>query len=382
MMRFLLGIATIVLFINLLILADSRHPYWIVYSDAQLYRVTVEGEHANRLALHIDEPHGAPQLSPNEDWVAFVASGQCSPVVYRMNIADWQVQAITGDPGPCAANNRTWSSYETLEWSPSSDWLLWVYPPQTLATDQTPSQIFRLQADGGGIQQLTTSESHSIQPDWSSDGQKIAYVEFVGPDSKNTHLMLMHADGSAAKQLTTIAAQYADPVWAPDGTWIYYRQRMDNVNWNLYRMHPDGSQIEQLSTTHGYKSAVVWSPDGQSMLFASDHDGDREIYQMNPDGSGVQQLTRNGGDDERPVWSPDGEWIAFVSYRSQGRGLYVMQADGTNESRVTTDYGQDWYATWAPFPDREAGSLPLALGMVCTLLVAFYVYNNSKHAKA
>ena len=59
-------------------------------------------------------------------------------------------------------------------------------------THQNPSgadQIFVMRADGGGPHALTTPAQDSLDPIWSPDGTKLAFIDHTG------HLAVMNADG-------------------------------------------------------------------------------------------------------------------------------------------------------------------------------------------
>lgn len=348
---------------------NTSHPYWVVYGADQLHRVTIEGRRDRVISPHVRYVEQQPVLSPDERWVAFVGDSHCMPVVYRLETSDWSQDALTSNPEVCPSDASQYGYYY-LQWSPSSEWLLWVHP--TYDGTSAPAQIYRMRFDGSGLVQLTDGTNDHVQPAWSPDGAWIVYVERDAWGQG--YLMKMRADGSEREQLLNARGEYADPLWSPDGQWVYYRQRQGNA-WNLYRLR--GDRIEQLTAAPGYVGGAAWAPDGQSLLLVTDQDGDREIYRMAPDGSQVHQVTRNGGDDVRPVWSPDGEWIVFVSYRAQGRGLYRIRPDGRQEAPLTTAYARDWYATWAPFPRHNLHAVGLIV-IGCTLLLANCVYNSSR----
>jgi TolB protein len=69
---------------------------------------------------------------------------------------------------------------------------------------------------------LTTSSGNDTQPDWSPDGQRIA---FQSDRDGQLELYVMDADGSNPTRLTTTPDQalfVGAPSWAPDGIRIAY----------------------------------------------------------------------------------------------------------------------------------------------------------------
>ena len=67
----------------------------------------------------------------------------------------------------------------------------------------------------GGELQLTKDGQQNLQPSWSPDGQRIAYIS-----KKRGGIWVVSALGGAPKQLTDVGAR---PVWSPDGSTIAYQ---------------------------------------------------------------------------------------------------------------------------------------------------------------
>jgi Tol biopolymer transport system component len=67
--------------------------------------------------------------------------------------------------------------------------------------------------DGKVLRKLT---SNSSQPDWKSDGTRIAFV-------RDGDIWVMNADGSHQRRLTHDRAIEGNPVWSPDGTKIAFQ---------------------------------------------------------------------------------------------------------------------------------------------------------------
>lgn len=82
---------------------------------------------------------------------------------------------------------------------------------------------------------------------------------------------------------------------------------------HIFVARSDGSERFQL--TQGEKScnAPVFAKDGQSVFFASDREGKRNIYQIALDGGEAERLTDLKGTLGAFSLSPDGKWIAFTA---------------------------------------------------------------------
>jgi eukaryotic-like serine/threonine-protein kinase len=100
----------------------------------------------------------------------------------------------------------------------------------------------------------------------------------------------------------------------------------------------------QITSWAGFDCYPSLSPDGNSVVYASDRNGDFELYVKQLTAGGREmQLTSDGFENLQPTWSPDGKWIAYSS-RLRG-GVWVIPAFGGNP-RQLTDSGS--YPAWSP----------------------------------
>ena len=158
----------------------------------------------------------------------------------------------------------------------------------------------------------------------------------------------INSDGSGEQQLTNDGAFAWDPAWSPDGSRIAYDSDVDGDK-EIYVMSRDGSGRQQLTSNHGYDDAGPWwSPDGSQIAFHSNRDGNREIYVMWADGSGQTRLTYDASNESYPVWSPDGSKIAFDSDLGGDKEIWVMERDGSNRVQLTENGDLDYWPRWSP----------------------------------
>jgi Tol biopolymer transport system component len=140
-----------------------------------------------------------------------------------------------------------------------------------------------------------------VDPDWSSDGQKIVFTRSDVGDHPQTptssEIWVMNADGSNPVQLTHNQVEERGPAWSPDGTRITYACKQGTTSPNA----------------------------------------DLEVCVMNADGSGQTQLTFNTLNDAAPKFSPDGRKIVWNHAVGAGAGnhIWVMNPDGTDQTPIT-----------------------------------------------
>ena len=77
-------------------------------------------------------------------------------------------------------------------------------------------QVWTVDADGRNLKRRTSGDSGSVQPRWSPDGTRIAFVR--GHD-----VWTMKADGSDLRTLANTPGVYEDsPAWSPDGKRVLF----------------------------------------------------------------------------------------------------------------------------------------------------------------
>jgi TolB protein len=184
-----------------------------------------------------------------------------------------EAQRVTTFPGPGAG--REIDSFELEpQFSPDGRSIAFTrYKAprfRAIYAGRTASAIYRVGIDGSGLERLTPWRLDASDPDWSPDGQRIAfdsgfgYNDNVGrwpsaPAARSTsgkgNIHVMRADGSGRTRLTDRApvqkgfADFDDvgglkgtnnPVWSPSGTQIMYT-RFFPERTELVAMNPDGS---------------------------------------------------------------------------------------------------------------------------------------------
>ena len=208
-----------------------------------IYRVDPETGGSEELLSSGEGGLDEPELSPDGKWLVFQGSapdGTPQIFVLRHGIVD----QLTDLPG--GALDPTWSpdgsQIAFAARHPSGDRSGW----SLLDGDVGKTDIFVMDADGRNMRRLSGTPSPDRRPDWSPDGERIAFDGGAGiwvvtvPDGDLTPLPL--------KPITLAHGPAADPTWSPDGRWIAFT-RFDPGTINgrnpygvIWVTRPDGRQ--------------------------------------------------------------------------------------------------------------------------------------------
>lgn len=231
----------------------------------------------------------------------------------------------------------------TADWSPDGKQA--VLTRGAPGPDRKPSQLYLINRDGSGLQQLTHLDGQAWTPAWSPDGQRIAFIQ-AGAGTQQ--LMVVRADGSNSQALTPASVLAYGPAWSPDGSRLVYTSNLSGLD-QLYILSASGGEPRQLTHSGSDNWGVSWSPDGEQIIYHSYREGISGIYAIHPDGSGDTLLASLPGENLTPAWSPDGRQIVFVNNNDGFSNLYAMEANGASPRNLTHNYALEFtFPRWSP----------------------------------
>ena len=211
------------------------------------------------------------------------------------------------------------------------------------------TQIWVASADGAGAVQFTRGDKSSTSPQWSPDGQWIA---FLSPRAERNQVWLIRADGGEAEQLSTGQSAVSNFAWSPDGKWIAYtmmdpaseaeekskKEKSDmqvvDENFKMNRLwvmpveeSPEGKRDARLLTKGEYSVATGgpggggydWSPDGKTIVFAHTPTARvndwtlSDISTVEVATGEVKPLVASKAAESSPIYSPDGRRVAYTA---------------------------------------------------------------------
>jgi len=191
-------------------------------------------------------------------------------------------------------------------------------------------------------------------PEQPASSQRFA---FDSRRAGSLDLYIMNIDGSGLQQITYFPGAERGPAWSPDGTQIaFYGADSEQANYDIFVINIDGTGLQNLTQSPEVDDRYpAWSPDGKRIAFHSNPDGDYDLFAINSDGTGLQRLTNDAADSLGPDWSPDGTQLAFhTDLWGAPYEIALLDIDSGAIRRVTSDDNINSFATWSPEGTRLA----------------------------
>lgn len=189
-------------------------------------------------------------------------------------------------------------------------------------TDRTgPFQIWRVKADGGGLQQLTELGENRY-PGWSPDARHIVFTSYRdGP----AEIYIMNADGNNQRRITNNPTVELQPDWAPNGNRIAFASDALGTM-DIHGMNPDGTNWGKIVGFHSSQEIYPsWSPTGRYLAFLSDagHSQQYTIWVHDFLTGGTWEVEGVPLPIQRVSWSADGTRVVFY-YDVDDGYVYTM----------------------------------------------------------
>ncbi len=144
------------------------------------------------------------------------------------------------------------------------------------------SEIYSVNLDGSGLQQLTSFQARTRMPVYSPNGSRIAFVsdkDGVGTTAPVYQLFVMNADGSNV-QYVAETIEHSRPSWSADGKTLFYSVAED---WNgVYHTIIRGRHL-----LNGTSSIVMACPNAICASPQADFVSGRVIYEYIATGLGI-----------------------------------------------------------------------------------------------
>jgi Tol biopolymer transport system component len=140
-------------------------------------------------------------------------------------------------------------------WSPDDSRITYY----SASVTHSVAQLCTLAADGSDIQVVVADpNSYDEEGVYSPDGTRIAYRAIINGQHD---IWIVDLATGAKHNLTNDADVDIEPDWSPDGQWIAYGSlKAGQPNFDLYIMRPDGSDVRRITSDPAKEANPVWGP--------------------------------------------------------------------------------------------------------------------------
>ena len=232
--------------------------------------------------------------------------------------------------------------------SPDGKQVAYTLSSADMKENERRTEIWMVATNGGNARRFTSGKSDAA-PQWSPDGQGLAFISTRGTgEAAKPQIYLISPFGGEAEKLTDAKAGVSSFTWSPDSKRIAYvaqvplteaeeKKQKDkddaqvvDTNFRFSRLwvievNGTANSSERPAAKEVVKADLVlsdpqFSPDGKRLSYTANptpkaDDGSRsDVYIASADSSGTpRKLYENSGPDSGARWSPDGKWISFSS---------------------------------------------------------------------
>jgi dipeptidyl aminopeptidase/acylaminoacyl peptidase len=188
-------------------------------------------------------------------------------------------------------------------------------------------------------------------PDWSSDGTMVVFCSDeheVNVNNRRPQQIVRYVVESGQLDLLTSGSAFnANPEFSPDGDWIAYVSDAGHIgSFEIWKMRPDGSEKTELTTNLKIVDAYYgnislgrpsWSGDGEKIYFnlTGPAENTKGIYRLSADGGEITPVLRSGWLDVAPAVSPDNHTLAFFSNRTGRNEIWLFDLQDGSIEQVT-----------------------------------------------
>ena len=265
---------------------SDRSDYFDIYvadvDDPQSAERLIAGQQSGKLEeLHWLRP--CISWSPNGQLLVFAAKAGQRDVLHIVDVGKKKIVrtlkfSLDGAFSP--------------SWSPGGDVIAFC------GILHGQSDIYEVEIESGSLRQLTNDIFSDIEPSYSPDGSRLAFVSDRG-DHLNTDRL-------------------------PDDFAIHH---YDYHNYDVYILQTGARNdlpISRITDTPFWEKSPVFSPDGQKLAFASDRSGIFNIYVQKPGDSSAIATTNLVSSAGHLSWSRAGDKLAFAAFSNAGYDLFVL----------------------------------------------------------
>ena len=241
------------------------------------------------------------------------------------------------------------------------------------ALDNNRPQIWIMNADGGGAQQLTSNDSFNSEPQVSPDGR---YIVFTSDRTGENKIWRMNMDGSSPTLLTNAAGPAFAPVISPDSSVVWFQwikesrqvlakiplaggeavEQQPSFGDNLWAVSPDGKRLAHVffdQPTNQFKLrlrpvdaeepskilnipasfVLEWTPDGKNLLYRN--------IDTTPEMNSIIWIQPVEGGEPKQFLSVKPDRATILAQSADGKQILVVRTRSMSDIILLTKISND-----------------------------------------
>lgn len=234
---------------------------------------------------------------------------------------------------------------------------------------KSATQVWVVAITGEKPRQFTRGEKSSSAPEWSADGNMLAFLSDREKDGER-QVWMMQADGGEAWVVTTHKGGVSGFRFSPDGKQLLLsatdqpskdeedRKKVkddtmvidhDIKMTHLWLWNIEKKDEKRLTEGNFTVSDPQWSPDGTRITYTTrptpraDDGSLSDVWVLTVAGGEKKKLVTEAGASDLARWSPDGSWIAYIRNPDADGGvsttfLNLIPASGGTPKQLTTKF--------------------------------------------
>lgn len=222
------------------------------------------------------------------------------------------------EPGRSLQYTATEGSWTSLDLSPDG---------QTIVFDLL-GDLYTLPIAGGQASRLTHGMAFDVQPRYSPDGKKVAFVS--DRSGRNQIWILDLVTGDTTEVTSGRGQEVLSPEWTPDGEYVVFSH--PGQEGALWLSHRQGGAGTALYKAQGmFQAGPAFGPDPRYVWFAQrsrrhEYNNQLPTYQImryDRETGVAQAMSSRVGSAMRPALSPDGKWLTYATRTDGETGLRI-----------------------------------------------------------
>ena len=225
--------------------------------------------------------------------------------------------------------------------SPDGEWVAYTVSTSSLEPGESGTRIWMVPSAGGDPIPMTAEGYSASSPDWSPDGKYLSFTASRG-DSAQTQVWVLDRRMGEGQQLTDEKWGINGYEWSPDGSKLLLSIRdPDPIDTLPAHEKPKVTPPWEIDRLQFKRDCVGY-------ITGNRH---THLYVFDLATRTTTQITSGDFDAGSPAWSPDGTKVAFVANRTENpdgnsnSDIWVVDAANTDKGadlvQVTTNPGSD-----------------------------------------